>query len=260
MKKYYVIISAIMIVSLLCACNSSGYHYVVENGCGYITIEHTASQSDMIGSQVEESRIRFASYAEMVADIRDGNFTETEMKELAEFPCNKDGRIKVLDINNVYFPVLPDGSSGEIAKIDWYGNRFELSATHPIGELFFIQIEDSSDWESFRDRRLGFSKKQPIDYDVERNATVYKWIDGSDRVRYSICFDIEINNTCVYVCESFLNEYSGAPSQIIMFGSTGTLNYIISIGDPYWVSSVPLPERPSTEFLKQITIERYIGE
>ena len=254
MKATRIYIVALLSVFLLCSCSTSGYRYIDGDGEGYIVWEHSASESDFDGGASLEiaPRIYFSSPNEMVSDIRNGNFTENEKKQLAKFKQDDNGRIVVCDLDDIYYLNLPEDAS---YTINWYGIGYDYSGSLPNGRINGIFMTETT-WSEKLDRYLEpvNSGHYPWAFEEDKNAAVYR-VEGLNSFHYRAIYQINNGTTTIHVIE-FFDEYPNALTSIHLCCTNGSAYVLLGI-TPY---DEYFSERPSLEYLSHFGIEHYAGE
>ena len=113
-----------------------GYSLIYKNSEYYIefpvnTVHGTQDNLDPIPI------ICFDDAKSFIDTVKNSNYTDEQLKELSKFP-NEDGKIKVCDLDNIYYPTL-NGESFEEGSLGWYGDYYD----------WVIKFDKNNDVEAF---------------------------------------------------------------------------------------------------------------
>ena len=137
MKKHLSFLLVFSFIFLLFGCQSNKKYYIEENGNYYLAIDNlptVPSYDDFPGYiNVLPPGIFFDSIDEMRKRIRNADFDEDELREIARFDRDSQGRILMFDLSNIYVPYHPSAITGY--KILWAGDHYEYSISSNIEDL-----------------------------------------------------------------------------------------------------------------------------
>lgn len=236
------------------------YEIIRENGQSYLILkEIVTTEYESSTPSAEDIRcIRFDSIAEMVQDIKTGNFTESELKELSRFNKDEDGRILICDISKLYEAYTPGQFDSQ--RILWFGENYRFD---------FLK---GSDWHScIMTNRFSYGSLDACIADIidctdkpnfelvsteqieDRKATMVTYTSGTNgqiKERKSIYYTIEDIKGEIFVYEEYELLSDTVPKMIVIFGTRNGVNYSVYIEFPQ--------ERPSVEYLLGFGFREYV--
>ncbi|MGM9646753.1 MAG: hypothetical protein ACI3YH_01310 [Eubacteriales bacterium] len=243
------------------------YTLVWEQGKCYLSIkspdEYAPLDSQTHNSiMLDPSIIQFDSIREMKETIANGNFSESEMIQLANyFPKDDQGRVKVLNIDQLYCPVLPDGIAD--GGINWRGETYSCSLSSEIGVHGWFSYRTYESYSNiFQNNYTDFFESNELVHlvstsnETERNATIYEFTTSLAELR-KIRYCIETNDKILYIDETYalsvnhelLVPSETIPSSINIYGQMDEGYFYIYLSD--------FTERPSVEWLSSFGLIEY---
>ena len=94
------------------------YWLICDNGEYYLQFDDNSEISYSDNSNCEEvPSLKFDNLDIFVSTIRNADFSQEQLKAIANFP-KKDGKIKIFDVNNIYYPTI-NGEMADITRIYW---------------------------------------------------------------------------------------------------------------------------------------------
>lgn len=247
MKKRWLLVPIIVVILALLVCGFCKYWYIDADGQDYIF--YNVSVEEEIGCGMAPY-VSFSSMEEMVKDIRFGRFTKAEKEQLAKFLRDEDYRIPICDLDTLYAPIFPEGTS---YTIDWYGTYYVGQGTDSYG-ISYYQLMDRELWEEWLSDARNADKPVARFDSKDRNAKIIRCINKSNKMYYRADYEIENGDTTLYVFEYF-DDYPGVTTSVRLYGQNDGQYFFVSI-NTYGTNSERLP----LEHLKQFGIERYTGE
>jgi len=273
MKKCSCLAAIVAVLLMLSACSAPyGYEFYKSGDQYYIHID-----KEQLGFPAGESiclwEVKFDNLEEMILDIKTGNFTEGELRNLAVnaslYTSDSEGDLPVCDLEALWEPVLPE--STKIVRIWWYGPRysFELSDAAITGTFPATPGKgtDSLLYEHKQIYELRFKKQMlnikeyiemlgwevsDIQTDPDRNATVC-YSNRRGVMHKDLTYSFTVGNATHYVYEAYNLEKSDAvPYDVSMMVIDGENWMFYSFGTPV--------ARPSIEFLSSFGMQEYIAE
>ena len=136
MKKHLSFLLVFSFIFLLFGCQSASKHYIEENGSYYFVLDDLPPKPPVDNSGYGNAlvaRIGFTSVDEMRKRIRNADFDEDELTEIARFDRDSQGRVLMFDLSNIYVPYHPSAITGY--KVFWYGNSYGYLISSNIGGL-----------------------------------------------------------------------------------------------------------------------------
>ena len=194
----------------------------------------------------------FSSYEEMVRRIKNGDFSEREVQLIKRwFPKDKNGSIKICDVDAMYVPTLPEDST--VSEIYWTGSGYTSIVLHD-GGAYQSTIDVSSEaYESYYDRYVtNFEETYKTAYyagmDADRNATVYR-LNGSLYPVKFLHYTVEDGNKRIEVLEHIKCEQmedgtildGTVPDSVHIWVTDGTVQFYVFTFSP--------SQRPSMEWI-----------
>ena len=94
------------------------YLLICDNGEYYLQFNENSDISNSDNSNCEEvPSLKFDNLDIFASTIRNADFSKEQLKVIANFP-KKDGKIKIFDVNNIYYPTI-NGEMTDITRISW---------------------------------------------------------------------------------------------------------------------------------------------
>lgn len=268
-------IVVILVVALLAGCSVGGqasqpaqtdppldlpYEIIIENGEHYLLLKDSIAGDDESDktSASTGTFVEFESIEEMAQDIKTGNFTESELKQISKFRKDEDGRTVLCDLSKLHEAYTPEQFANQ--EILWFGNnyRFDFSQNEDYFECRMIagfpndskdfaiaDITDCTDKPNF----TLLSTEQISD----RNATMITYtsgVNGKIKERKSIYYELENGDKELFVYEEYSLLSDKVPYMIVVFGTEKEFDYSLYIYFP--------PERPSVEYLLGFGFREYV--
>ena len=234
------------------------YEIICNNGEYYLQMEEgVAEENETEGTFSEDGPvIQFGSMDEMVQDIKTGNFTDKELRNLSKFPKSVDGGIGICNLSKLYDAYTPEQFA--IKRITWYGYTYSFDFYDIFGGNCSMDCELSDEIKDSIIADFASSAKKPnltvlSEEQIEdRNSTVITWKDGlTEQEKKYLYYTIEEGNKEIFVWECYVHSTDTAPGAIVICGTENGVNFYVSlVGE--------LRERPSVEFLMGFGFREYV--
>ena len=246
------ILSILLIVLLLLtatACSTNGYRLIKENGSYSVELseEILASFDSNYLVPHELQPIVFSSIDEMVNDIRNGSFTDTELQLIARCPQDSEGRHIITNLDTLLVPILPNIC--DKYEVHWYGTYYFIAIYFKNGDRGgFREISQELLYKNynFHDPNYRSFYGDILSDETENNIRTLKRQDGS--VIYTMrIYTITENNVTYDFCE----YYKTNDSETILDGFDVVIHKNDSI---YLLSCNTITEPLSLEIVKQFDL------
>ena len=209
----------------------------------------------------------FSDLGKMKAVIEQGKFTEAQIKAIKTFSKDANGKIKILDPNNLYEVTTPEGFKRNY--IAWRGKYYDMDYVHEYNEDTFMGIHVMNDGyyeRSYEEdhKPLGTFLDEQAD-DPERNAKVYSGVYG-DVIEKYVVYDIVENGKTLHVLEKFmLGVKPGVDPTFWEDEISETVPYYVKIwgeqdGVKFTVGLFYPKTRPTLAYLSQFGLIPYVEE
>ena len=235
----------VLFISLLSSsgCENDGYRLYKDSGNYYISLpEEYSASSDSAFCQAPPS-VSFASYDEMLSDIRTGNFTHKELMEIARFTKNTDGNIIVCNLDHLFEPTYPSNCLGY--TIEWHGSFCEYEIEIEGGGRCYFSDHYT---QKFVDEEIAgltsntFTPVSPYSGEVlstesddENNATVYYYTFGEDKsqIRMVRIYIVEESDATYGVLEQYSScSPDSVPDYVEIICDLEDNNFVLFIYSP----------------------------
>lgn len=263
MKSIFKLFPLFLVVCLLAGCSAGDttgdplhYELLVEDGQYYLRFSAKDPYRNPSVNEYNIAELKFESMAEFVYDVRNNNFTEDEIRIIRNFSKDKEGRIRICDLSDLYEPITP--SDLNTPTVSWTGRYYGFMynrqgiynarcVTYPLTESEFSdELESIS---SYPDNAAGTIFA--VDYDEERNATVYReGIEG--RVRQVAISTITTDTKTLYVAECQV-PFEDSPVEDYNIEICGIDN-----GHYFYAFITDLTARPPVEWIASFGIKEYV--
>jgi hypothetical protein len=195
----------------------------------------------------------FSSYEEMVRRIKNGNFSEREAQMIKRwFPKDKNGSIRIFDVDAMYVPTLPEDST--VSEIYWKGTGYTVIALHEDGAYRSTISLFPGAYQSYYDRYItNFDETYNgdiwgVETNQERNATIF-YLEGEKYLDKFLYYVIQHGETKIEVLESIACERTKdgnvedgtVPDWVRIWVTDGTVQYHVFTYLP--------SQRPSMEWI-----------
>ena len=209
-------------------------------------LEHNANLSQRVDWP------HYSSVGEMKQAILRGDFTENVKSHLyAKAKKNEKGDARICNINQLYEPLLPTGSTVLYVEFD-VSYWFEIHSDNLAIILNTFDDEDSYNrlFEEYYTRRIGENVTGTYEETYQGvPVTVYKKNSG----RKYKCYDLSTGTDPLLVIETY-DTTDDIPTAINFFGKTNGAYYkglIIEAGE------MTIHHRPSIEWLRSFGLKPY---
>ena len=112
----------LLAVLLLVGCAGNGYRYVPNGSEAYISLgvaNENGDKSENIYQSEMAPVVWFSSVEEMKEDLQLGRFSDEELKNIARFPKNTEGKIIAPSTDTIPFPTYPERFA--VDRLSWEG-------------------------------------------------------------------------------------------------------------------------------------------
>ena len=197
--------------------------------------------------------VYFESFDEMISDMETQNFTEDEWDNIRSMMKVGSNLVSIPDIYNLYEPVLPSGTS--TYPITWSGSSYWMDFSTTYG--FTGSIRTIEDYETYLEKiPPTLSEDLPTfvskEYEEERNATVYKFVDLLGKTRIYKVYQIPSEGKTIWVEEEYNPNVSlTIPETITVIVDNVDVQYEV------FLRKKSAAERPSVEWLQLFGIRPY---
>ena len=272
MKKIICILISLIFIFTLVSCNTENTVVVTDPDAGY-KIEKEDGNYFLIFDEIYNNKaddgfmgceyapfIYFHSVKEMKEKVLNGKLTDEQKEIMSRFPKDEHGKIRIIDFNSLYKPILP--SDLDCAGIEWEGYSYSYCVLNKqnIHEGYITLLDKSEYDRDFQYKFIDIIQNNPLvtiiktETEIERNATIYYCKTGSADTK-TIVYKISVPNGELYIkeqyCVSHISdsvECSDTIPQIVTI--------IGSMNGGYFQHYVVSPsERPGVEWLSQFGIE-----
>ena len=243
---------------------NAGYSIEKEGNDYYLVIDdvyNVYSEENNNGSvdelTITAPSISFSSVKEMREKVLGGKLTDVQKKAMSQFSKDENGKIKILDFNNLYDAKLP--SDVECKYITWRGEIYSFI----LNNEGYIRFVEEDEYEELYQREFGIpedkiTKKEETE---DRSATVYyHYTDVAERK--SIQYKLEIPGGYLYIEEEYLLSFELA-DKFTSFKCSDTIPqniYVMGeVNDKYfycYMNTMDFSERPSVEWLSSFGVEK----
>jgi hypothetical protein len=125
--------------------NDYKFHPASGDSGAYISLPQP--EADPYGPCTSIASVCFKSMEEMVSDITTGTFTDKELEQIKWFPRSEDGRIPVVDLNNLLAPVYPDSCT--LYEVEWFGRSYDFTFKTSSGKYIqMYYLDDEYEFET----------------------------------------------------------------------------------------------------------------
>lgn len=237
------------------------YEIICDNGNYYLLLEDSIAREnvDEDSLSAERPHIEFASMDEMLKDIKTGDFTESELKELSQFKTDDDGRTSICDISKLYDAYTPERY--DVKRIDWFGYDYSFAFREEDGDSrcsMSVNALEIDNEEAFAER-IDDCTSDPnfqlisVERVEDRNATVTTYMSGGTgkvEERKIVYYTIKESNKELYVHEEYLFSSDSTPFAITIFGTENGIDFTVFLSF--------VQERPSVEYLLGFGFREYV--
>ena len=227
-----------------------------ENGC-YLTFDDISLYKNSSSGGIMVADVEFSSIKEFKDTVTKGLLMAEDKEIVANFSKSGDS-IQTCDFNNLYEPILPQGS--QTTEVLWGGNHYSFRTK--IDSVYYGYFTVCT--EEYYISRYESQYENTLNRD---NITIIKTekTDVKDVIQYQTSmstitlerFTLQSGNKTIIVDKKFivkgdpsLNPSDTVPSNIRMFCKEGNQYYIMNIDTVY--------EDPTDEWLLQFGLKRYI--
>lgn len=154
---FYII--TILLLTLICGCSDTdsnnlndteeileinlNYSIVNENGNHYFVFNDPDLYSpstvpDEFNISAMAPVVKFDSIGELVSRVKEGTLTEEHKRAIAQFDKDKEGRIQVCNIDNMYQPKIPKGCA--ITSVFWYGKYYTSELNMQNAKIGYVGV------------------------------------------------------------------------------------------------------------------------
>lgn len=236
------------------------YEIICDNGEYYLMLEGGIIKGEEVeGSFCEVApNIRFGSIEEMVQDIKTGNFTDDELRDLAKFRKDEDGRTVLCDLSKLYDAYAPEKLDRKIIK--WSGETYIFLFDESEGDSScYMQFGCSNATKEKRIEELIACSRVPnftllsTEQVDERNATVITCTSGNLEIKEhkSVYYTIEDGNKEIFVREWYRHSTDAVPVSVRIYGTEMGVNFSVELIGEF-------QERPSVEYLMSFGVREYV--
>ena len=228
-----------------------------ENGC-YLTFDDISKYQSNSNSSMEVANVEFSSIKEFKDRVTKGLLTNGEKNIVADFSKYDNGYIKMCDFNNLYEPMLPQGST--IPRVLWEADSYSFEICREniyYGYLLIMTKEGytriyENEYENALNKdTITITKTEEID---GKCIIYYKTSAASIRLErytlYSGDKTIIVDKKFVLEGHPLLNPSETVPINIRMYCNEGNKYYIVNIDTVY--------EDPTDGWLLEFGLKPYI--
>lgn len=254
----------VLALVLLAGCSSAPYRIVTENDGTYLVFRKDAAEEPAEGAgicQVVPS-VFFQSADEMIHDIQNGTFSETEMIQVQmmyEYYADETGRLEICDLTHLYEPVCPESLNWDM--ISWHG-RFYSYLFRPEGEGISGYFKESTpeDYDYLCDYfRSGMEAKKT-------DSNIKSWTTSTDSTRNAAALDYE-DHRGSYRLTRYSLQNSGKTLEVLEYYEKDEDDLMIHVAGcedgryfTVWLKCGSYENRPSTQWLLEFGIRDYAGK
>lgn len=236
------------------------YEIICDNGGYYLMLEDGIIKDEEVEGSFSEAlpMIKFTSIEEMVQDIKTGNFTEDELRNLAKFPKDEDDRTVLCDLSKLYDAYAPERLDRKI--ISWYGDAYDFIFEESEGESsccmhsgFSNAKKEKGIEELIACSRVPNFTLLSTEQVEDRNATVITFTSGNLEIeeRKFVYYTIKDSNKELFVRECYQLSTDTVPVIVHIYGTEKGVNFSVELIREY-------QERPSVEYLMSFGVREYV--
>ena len=228
-----------------------------ENGC-YLTFDDISKYQNNSNGGSVLADVVFKSIKDFKDSVTQGLLTDDDKYIVASFPKNTDGSIKTCDFNNLYEPILPQGSS--ITKVLWESDNYSFRIIEEDVYYGYFNIFTAEDYmRIYQDEYENALNKDTITITETEEADGKVIIHYKTKAaklkleRYTLQSGdktIIIDKKFIITGDPILNPSDTVPSNIRLYCNEGDKYYIINIDTVY--------EDPTDEWLLEFGLKPYI--
>lgn len=228
-----------------------------ENGC-CLMFDDISKYKNSSSGAIMVGDIGFHTIKDFKDTVTNGLLSDDAKVVVASFPRNADGSIQTCDFNNLYEPILPQGS--QTPELRWGGDyyAFEIIMDDVYNGYFTVCTEE------YYIRQYEFWYENILNKDTI-TVTETEEIDGKVIIHYKTGmatiklerYTLQSGNKTIIVDKKFivkgdptLNPSDTVPSNIRLYCEEDGRYYIMNIDTVY--------EDPTDEWLLQFGIKRYV--
>lgn len=228
-----------------------------ETGC-YLTFDDILKYQNSSSGGAVLAKVEFASIKDFKDMVTKGLLSDDDKSTVASFSQNADGSIQTCDFNNLYEPILPQGS--KITSVSWEADTYSFRLKMDGVYKGYCMVLTEEDYEQlYTDQYLNDLNKDTI------TITETVTIDGKEIIYYKTPmatvrlerFTLQSEGKTLIIDKEFiltgnalLNPSDTIPNNINIFCNEGNKYFKIYIGTIY--------EDPTDEWLLQFGLKRYV--
>lgn len=244
MKKLIFLITALLFI--LSSCSNSHYKLIAEDGNYYIEV--TKLNADYYAVMP----VTFPSIDEMVRCIEEGDFSWKQLQEICKFRPQQNGHIQIINLSNLYEPIVPDLVGGY--SVLWYGDEYRLSITASDDKelSFLFRFRDKEYFERIKkehklDAVINSNNPEPtVDGDERSVKYEYRIGDAKREITY---YSIGNGSKELLIVLYFYSHQSSTPYTYNVYGTEQGQYFQATIDCNRWISM---------DKLKQFGVREYV--
>jgi hypothetical protein len=232
MKKLFVLLlTCLLFVCCLSACNQAPTKVVKKNGQYYLKLNEKVISERKISADTSgmAQKITFDTWDDLIQKIRSGDFTDHELSMILGFNFKQQGMVKLFDLDHLYQPYHPDGIADY--SVEWYGSSHyefhDIQTTYAFASFTIIPLKKST-----FENNLPDLKEKSIDFPREEWA--------------SYVYDTELNGHTYRVMENW------------NYDKLNRVTFYVAKDDQYYTINIVIHrERPTDEWISQFELIPY---
>lgn len=249
--------------------NDSEYHLYFR---GSYRSFNTKPKLNNDGLHVAAPSVKFASFAEMKSDIQSGNFSKSEMGNIARFKRNSQGYVQAVNPAELYEPFFPAAFELDLSYITWRGNGYSVvynwqdSEKTEANVLFwskeFFEKEVDRLFTDHVQSLKDVSSNVNIHYvttEESRNATIVQYTSSAGMDFRTILYSINKNGKSLYIMETYCLDNKGNDFFKVSEETPHKVDIYCSEHGKYFLASLrDLSARPTMEELSAVGLRKYV--
>ena len=236
------ILFALLICVGFAACTNANKDYSLsqENGQHYLVFDDITKYERIPEEGVNigiDAYVSFSSMTEFRDAVIKGKLTDHQKTTIANhFRKDENGNVLICDMNNLYVPIAPEGSS--IDKVDWTGQTYSVSLTLDSGVDCGYGNLPEKDYQSryqqdyvelFNNNNITVTSQT-----VDKNGKTITRYDTDTSTYKSIQYTMTAGNKTIAVEKSYCLKTNSSSSD-----TSGSIPYRVNLycteGDQYYI-------------------------